>query len=482
MFQLMYSNSETVKNSSVVIISIAIILFVGFLFTRFTKKIRLPNVTAYIIAGIIIGPCVFNIIPTHIIDGMDFLPDIALAFIAFSVGQYFKMHTIRKNFISVFLITLCESLLASLFIFVVTYHILKIEISFAIILSALGATTAPASTMLTIRQLGAKGHFVDMLLQVVAFDDVIGIIAYSIAISIALYFSNNSHVGGAHFLLEIAKPLFFNLFVIGLGFIFGLLLKCLLTSKRSTDNRLIIAIALLFAFCGLCEMLNLSPLLGCMVMGMTYSNVTNDDKLFKQLEYFSPPLLLLFFVRSGMIFDLQALVKPMGSIGSVPLIVVSVVYFALRIIGKYLGAFFGSLIARETKQVRLFLGLALVPQAGVVIGLSALAARILGGETGKALQTIILASSVLYELIGPASAKLSLYLSHSYTSNLEEVVKIPEVDDEGRKKTEIELLIERIQKIQEELPLYPVNEAELAYTEAAENCSIQSLGADEEKG
>ncbi len=170
----------------------------------------------------------------------------------------------------------------------------------------------------------------------------------------------------------------------------------------------------MFVFCGVCSVLDISPLLGCMSMGMVYVNVSGDEELFDSLSRFSPPLLLMFFVRSGVSFDLGALFGAGGSVGSSPLIVIGVIYFIVRIVGKYSGAWLGCLTVRKDKNVRNYLGLALIPQAGVAIGLAALGARILGGETGNALQTIILSSSVLYELIGPASAKAALFLSKSY--------------------------------------------------------------------
>lgn len=152
---------------------------------------------------------------------------------------------------------------------------------------------------------------------------------------------------------------------------------------------------------------------------------------------------------------------------------IGVVYFLVRIIGKYAGAFIGCAIAGKSKLVRNYLGLALIPQAGVAIGLAAMGARTLGGETGNILEIAILASSVLYELIGPACAKLSLYLSKSYSNKLEEIVEIPE--EEAEQKTELELLIQRIQAIQEELPKHddPFYEDEKAFSEAAEEHCFQ---------
>ncbi len=450
--------------SSAVIISISIILLSGFLMTRLTKQARLPNVTAYIIAGIIIGPFCLNLVPARVIEGTEFLPDIALAFIAFSTGEFFKFETLKKNGAKVIIITVLEALMASVFVFIVTFVILHLELAFSIVLAALASATAPASTMMTIRQTGAKGDFVETLLQVVAFDDIVGLLAYSVAISVAVH----SYTGEAFSLARVISPILTNTGVLILGGLFGFLMKFMIQKKRSTDNRLIISIALLFAFCGICTIFEVSPLLGCMSMGTIYINTTDDEKLFRQLGYFSPPILLLFFVRSGMSFDLKALVNPAGSIGNAPLLLIGVLYFLTRILGKYLGAFLGCFIAKKPKETRNYLGLALIPQAGVAIGLAALGARTLQGETGQALQTIILASSVLYELIGPGCAKLSLYLSKSYSNKLEDIVFVHEKTEEGKTKTELEMLIERIQKIQEEIPKWNENEEEAAYTEEAE--------------
>lgn len=204
-------------------------------------------------------------------------------------------------------ITLFEAVLASVFVFVLTYFVFRLELAFSIVLAALASATAPASTMMTIRQTGAKGDFVDTLLQVVALDDVVGLVLYSVAISVAL-----ASLGGSRgFSFEtLVKPVLLNLAALALGGLFGLVMKLLMPARRSTDNKLIISVALLFAFCGVCTLLDVSPLLGCMAMGTVYTNVAENDKLFKQLGYFSPPILLLFFVRSGMNFKLDALFPP----------------------------------------------------------------------------------------------------------------------------------------------------------------------------
>lgn len=446
-----------------IIISVALMLFSGYGMTRITKHLRLPKVTAYITAGILLGPYCLNWIPQEMIGGMDFIADIALAFIAFSTGEFFRIETLRKNGSKVVIITLLEALMASVFVFFITYFVLKVDLTFSVILAALASATAPASTMMTIHQTGAKGDFVNTLLQVVALDDVVGLAAYSVAISIALAVMSGSFSAG-----QVVKPLGINLAVFLLGGLFGVLMKLLMPKKRSKDNRLIISVATLFAFCGICALLDVSPLLGCMSMGTVYINITDDDKIFKQLNYFSPPILLIFFVRSGLNFKLDALVDTSSAIGSTPLLVVGVLYFFFRIVGKYLGAFLGCMVAGKPKKVRNYLGLALIPQAGVAIGLAALGARTLGGEAGSALETVILASSVLYEMIGPACAKLSLYLSGSYSNNLDELVPADSVPVPP--KNAVELLVEQIQAIQREMPDHTeqTTQEEQAFLEAAE--------------
>lgn len=460
-----YEKLQSASGVAIVIISIAMMLFCGFAATRVTKRLRLPNVTAYILTGILLGPYCLKLIPQSVTDGMAFLADIALAFIAFSTGEFFRLDVLKKNGWKVVVITVWESLFATLLVFVVSYVILGIDLAFSAVLAALAAATAPASTVMTIRQLGAKGSFVETLLQVVALDDVVGLVAYSVAISIAI-----AGQSGGFQLIHVIRPILVNTGILLLGGVFGFLLKLLIAKKRSTDNRLIVSISMLFAFCGICALLDVSPLLGCMSMGTVYINITDDDKIFKQLNYFSPPILLLFFVRSGLNFRLDVLVNSSEAVGTVPLIVIGVLYFLTRIVGKYGGAFLGGLMVRTEKRIRNYLGLALIPQAGVAIGLAELGARTIGGEMGEALRTIILASSVLYELIGPACAKLSLYLSHSYGNPLDEPVPVTADGTVAPPQSEVERLIARIDAIQKELPAHTnaMSEEEQAFMEGAE--------------
>ncbi len=429
------------------ILSVALMLMAGFLMTRITKKLKLPNVTAYIVAGILLGPFCLDLIPSSIVQGMGFLPDIALAFIAFSTGEFFKVDKLKRSGLGVVIITLFESLLATILVFILCVGVLHLSLPFSAVLAALAAATASASTMMTIRQLHAKGEFVDTLLQVVAMDNIVSLVAYSVAISVATAYIGGQKIGLGNTLL----PILMNIGALVLGGVFGFLTMLFMKTRHSTDNRLIIAITMLLTFCGICSLCDVSPLLGCMAMGTVYMNTTEDERLFAQLNYFSPPILVLFFVRSGTSFDLGALFGSSGSIDGTPLIVIGVGYFFVRFIGKYAGAFLGCHLAGKSVKIRNNLGLALIPQAGVAIGLAELGARTLGGNVGHSLHTIILASSILYELIGPACAKASLALTGSYSKELEQVVPVEQVTAAGVEKPPVELLIERIRVIQEEM-------------------------------
>ena len=385
---------EKLPDGTAILLSLSIILLAGFLMTRITKLLRLPNVSGYIIAGIIIGPYLLNLIPMRIINGMNFFSDIALAFIAFGVGRFFKKDTLRETGVGVILITVLEALLAGLFVFLAMYFGCKLDFSLSLLLGAIATATAPASTMMTINQYHARGKFVSILLQVVALDDVVCLLVFSAAAAVI-----NAMTVGTVSAAGVILPLVYNIGAIVLGAIFGSILAKLL-SHRSDDNRLILAVAMLLGLSGLCSIFDISPLLSCMIFGAVYMNVTLDKELYKQINRFTPPIMSIFFVISGTNLDIGAL----GAFG-----IVGIVYFIIRIVGKYAGAYLGCLATKEEKRIRNYLGLALIPQAGVAIGLAYLGKRILPDDIGSLLMTIILSSSVLYELIGPGCAKLAIF-------------------------------------------------------------------------
>lgn len=399
----MHELFENLNETTAILFSLSIILLSGFLLTRITKLLKLPYVTGYIIAGVIIGPHVLNLIPAEILENMSFVGDIALAFIAFGVGKFFRKKKFKKTGVNVIFITLAESLLAGILVTFLIRLIFGLDWDFCILLGAIATATAPASTMVTIRQYRARGNFVNTLLQVVALDDAVCLLVFSVAIAIV-----NADTLGTISFTEVMLPIIYNIAALGLGFAFGAILSKLMSPARSEDNRLILTIALLFGLAGLCAAFDISPLLSCMVFGMTYINMTKDKALYKQINKFSPPILSIFFILSGMSLDL-------GSFTSLG--VIGIAYFFIRIFGKYGGAWVSCHIAGTDKKTRDWLGFALVPQAGVAIGLAFMGKRVLPALEGNMLLTIILSSSVLYELIGPASAKLALIKSGAIRTN-----------------------------------------------------------------
>lgn len=396
-----------------VLIGLAVILFTGFLVTRLTKLLKLPNVTAYIVAGILLGPWVFGAVDPAVTSHMSFISDIALSFIAFGVGRYFSIGTLKSTGKKVFLITILESVLAGILVtLVIGFAFPAKGWTFALLLGAIATATAPASTMMTIRQYQAKGEFVNILLEVVSLDDAVCLICYTLAITII-----NSTSGGSSSAMDIVMPIVWNIVFIAVGLLFGWVHSKLMSPKRSSDNRLILTLAMLLTIDGACAIVGISPLMSCMVFGATYINLKKDQVLYTQMDAFAPPIMCIFFVMSGMNMDF-------GKFAIVGLI--GIVYFFVRIIGKYAGAWVGCRIYREEPKVRNYLGLALIPQAGVAIGLAVLGQRMLPAEIGAEFYAIIICSSVLYEMIGPGLAKLALAKSGAISAeNLKNPLQNP---------------------------------------------------------
>ena len=371
-----------------IILTIAVMLASGFLLTRITKRLHLPNVTGYIIAGVIIGPWCLNLVPSQYIGQMDFITDLALAFIAFGVGKYFKLSSLKANGKKMVILTLFESLTAGIFITIVML-IMGLSLSFSLLLGAIGCATAPASTIMTIRQYKARGPFVDTILQVVALDDAVSLIAFSVCAAFVQASSSNGSVTVS----QIAFPVLFNLLALALGGLSGVVLSRLIHKRRSKDHSLVLACVTIMGVAGICTSLNVSPLLACMASGAAYINASGNKHLFKQ-----------FFVLSGMRLSIPSLAAA-GVIG--------IVYFLVRIAGKYTGSALGAAVTHASPEIRRYFGLALIPQAGVSIGLAVLGQRMLPAESGQLLSTIILSSGLLYEMVGPACAKASIKLSGS---------------------------------------------------------------------
>lgn len=393
-FDFIYGIVKGLDLSTTILVSFAFILISGFLVTRFTKRIQLPKVSGYILAGILIGPSGLHFIHSGFIANLDVISIIALSFIAFDMGRYFKRSGDKKEIRNVLFITLCESLLAGTSVTLVMLFVFKMKIAFSFLLGAIATATAPASTIMTIKEYNGKGPFVDLLLRITAFDDVVCLFVFSIMVAIVN--AQESHIFNT---MSIVKPIGLNTVVLLLGYLTARCMEFLITEKRSFDNRLILAVAFLFFISGVCSYFKVSPLLACMVCGAVYYNRTSDKKLFDQMNSFSPPVMSSFFIISGMNMDLSIIITA-GIIG--------VTYFFIRIIGKYAGTFAACTMLSVDKKITSNMGFALMPQAGVAIGLAFMGKIMLPKEDGLILFNIILASSVLYELLGPVTAKIAL--------------------------------------------------------------------------
>lgn len=385
------------NETTVILISLSTMLLSGFIVTRITKMLKLPNVSGLIIAGMLIGPFGLNIIPFDIINNMSFVGDIALAYIAFDVSRFLKKEAFKESGLKVIVITVMESLMAGALVALSMHFIFSFDWNLSLLLGTVAMATAPASTMMTINQYKASGKFVNVLIQVITLDDVVCLMAFSVVTAFIIGTTNE----GSSVAL-IIMPILYNIISLVIGFALGIILGKLLTPNRSDDNRLILTVGLLLGLSGLCSIFDISPLLACMAFGATYINTTQDEELYAQMHNFTPPILSLFFVISGIKLDISSLYE-LGIVG--------VAYFIIRIVGKYIGAYIGSRAIGLSEKIYNYLGLAIIPQAGVSIGLAFLGQRLLPSSVGNRMLTVILASSVLYELIGPTCAKIALIKS-----------------------------------------------------------------------
>ena len=411
---------------------IAIFLLVALLSTRIMKLLKLPNVTGFIVTGIIMGPFVFGLFFNNFsydgikesliyqyVDKISWVSTIALGFIAFSIGTSFKTSTLKRVGKRAIIITIFEAFGASLLVIIaliIAHFISPEHISWQIVLtlSAIASATAPAATLMVIKQYNAKGALVDTLLPVVALDDAAALILFAILFQLAKGLS----VGEYSAYNMLVKPLLEILISLGLGAVLGIVIALLNKLFKSRNNRLILCIFSVFAAVGLYFLFKnswmggfeLSSLLICMMAGAIYVNFTKEnEKTYDVLDKFTSPLYMVFFVLSGASLDLSIFTSELGLL----VVIVTAIYIVFRVIGKWAGAFTGASITHSEEKVKKYLGFALVPQAGVAIGLSTTACKLFNEtpgmeETGNLILAIILTSTLVYELIGPFASKFAL--------------------------------------------------------------------------
>lgn len=417
---------------------VAALLLVALLSTRLMRLIKLPNVTGYILTGIIMGPFLFGLLFNNFsfdaikdgvvykfVDQLGWVSTVALGFIAFSIGTSFKFSTIKSLGKRVLVITVLEALGASLLVVVallVAHFIFKqyVSLELALTLSAIASATAPAATLMVIKQYRAHGPLVDTLLPVVALDDAAALILFAILFQIATALAG----GSVSVYAIIVKPLLEITISLAVGTVLGFVISFANRFFKSRNNRLIWNIFSVFAALGFYYLFKspmmggfeLSSLLTCMMAGAIYTNfVKESGRTLDVMDRFTSPVYMMFFVISGASLDLTIFFNGDGLV----VVLIALAYLVFRVVGKWGGAFVGATITRCEPQVKKYLGFALVPQAGVAIGLSTTAYKLFSQysdpymqKTGALILAIILTSTLVYELFGPMVAKFALKKAH----------------------------------------------------------------------
>ncbi len=377
------------------LLALSLALIVGLFFSRIIRLIHLPNVTAYLVGGLLVGPSVLGLLPQDAVASLSVLTDVALGFIAYSIGAEFRLSYLRQIGSKPIVITLFEGLCAVALVDVALIA-MGFPLPLCLMLGAIAAATAPAATLMVVRQYKARGPVCSMLLPVVAMDDALCLMAFSIssAIAAAIYSGEALTVQSMLIspLLQIAGSL-----LLGAGI--GLVQTLAARFFHSRGNMLSLTIAAVLGGLALCEMWGLSSLLVCMMIGAVMINLSSaSSKIIEQCDRFTPPLFMLFFVLSGADLNLSVL-PTVGLLG--------VSYLLFRSLGKWIGAFIGSSLVKAEPNVRKYLGYTLLPQAGVAIGMTQLAMQVIP-EYGVTVRAVILAGTLVYELIGPVITKVAL--------------------------------------------------------------------------
>ncbi len=399
------------------LLCISIALAAGLFMSRISKIFGLPSVTAYLVAGIIIGPYGLGRIG---IDGLGFtsienvqsfeiIADVALGFIAFAIGNEFRLSQLKQigkqaTFIGIFqavIATLCvDAALIGL------HYILgeKLPLSMAVTLGAVAAATAPAATLMVVRQYKAKGKLTDLLLPIVAIDDAVGLIIFAISFGVAKAIES----GQVNLTAIIVEPLLEIILSLLLGFVMGMLFSRCEKFFSSNSKRLSLSITFVFFTVAISMLkfeiggihIGFSTLLVCMMLGTVFCNVCDfSAEIMEKTDKWTNPLFTLFFVLSGAELEL-------GVFGDIAIVGIGAAYIISRSLGKYFGAYSSAKLVGCEKNTVKYLGITLLPQAGVALGMSVTAMEL--GEVGQMIRNIVLFSVLIYELFGPVLTKIAL--------------------------------------------------------------------------
>ena len=379
-----------------VILKLSIILVVGFIFGLLAKKVKLPSVSGYLIAGLFLGPSFFDFVSAEESKSFEIISELTLSFIAFGIGSEFMLKDIVAMGKKIAVITLAEVVGAIVVVFSVMFFIFDFPLAFSLVIASMSAATAPAATIMVIRQYRAYGPVTKTILPVVALDDVYGIMAFGIAISVAKIL-----VSGNDFtvLTIIGAPLIEILGSFALGLGLGIVLSFITKKIDPKDELQIKTVFFVGLAAGISMWLKLSPLLTNIMMGATLANLRKHaNRSFSAVNDFVPIFYVLFFTLAGASLDISIL-KTVGLAG--------VGYILARATGKIVGSYVGAKSVNAEPQVQKWMGIALLPQGGISIGLSVIVMQQLP-QYAVELTTIIMASVLVYETFGPIFAKISI--------------------------------------------------------------------------
>lgn len=431
------------------LLTVSIALLAGLLMTRVFKPLKLPSVTAYLIAGVLIGPyCLGALGITNLgfnsheaVEALALVSEVALGFIAFSIGSEFRLDDLKKTGKQAFVIGVFQALVATLFVdlALLAVHLIMpevINVPQLITLGAIATATAPAATLMVVRQYKAKGPLTDLLLPIVALDDAVGLIVFAVSFGIA----KSLVIGQADMVSIIINPIVEIACSLGLGAIMGWILTHLEKLFNSNTNRLNLTIAFVFLTAALSMMefhigsvhISFSSLLVCMMMGTVFCNICPlSEDLMERSDKWTSPLLALFFVISGAELELNVF-------ADMAIVIIGIVYIIFRSLGKYIGTLVSAKVTNCSPQICKYLGITLLPQAGVALGMCTIAAASLPDGQGALIRNITLFAVLIYELVGPVLTRQALMAAGDIQPMPEEVKNRRKTKlDEARKRSEI---------------------------------------------
>ena len=398
------------------LICLAVALVGGLMLSRLTKMIHLPAVTAYLVAGLLLGPYFLGALKIpglgfnslEQVEGMSILTQTALGFIAFTIGNEFRLSQLKATGAKAITIGILQAVITTVVVDIVLVglHLIFpniISIPCAITLGAIASATAPAATLMVVRQYKADGPLTRLLLLVVAIDDAVGLVLFSVSFGIATALSN----GQVSVLAVVVEPIIEIILSLGLGSAMGWLLNWVEQFFHSRSKRMTISVAFVLLTVGLSMLefqigpvhCGFSLLLVCMMTGTIFCNIcSTSEELMERVEGWTTPVNVLFFILSGAELDLAVLSQPVT-------LIVGVIYIIARSAGKYYGANLSCRMTRQPKPIVDNLGITLLPQAGVALGMALTAATLSDGALAR---NVVLFAVLVYELIGPALTKRSL--------------------------------------------------------------------------